>query len=87
MRAFGLSLLAVAVLAPAASPDGAWVAQQARNATMEMAEQGAGITHLRIDHDAKYAASFGAVFEAQEVEVQRVGPRAPNMNAFAERWV
>ncbi|HEY1191864.1 MAG TPA: integrase core domain-containing protein [Gemmata sp.] len=77
----------VLVSAPTASPDAAWVAQQARNASMAMAEQGAGTTHLLIDHDAKYAANFDTVFEAQDVEVKRVGPRAPNMNAFAERWV
>ncbi|AWM36982.1 hypothetical protein GobsT_51360 [Gemmata obscuriglobus] len=45
------------------------------------------VTHLLIDHDTKHAANFDTVFEAQEVEVKRVGPRAPNMNAYAERWV
>ena len=34
-----------------------------------------------------YGASFDAVFESEGTEVKRVGPRAPNMNAFAKRWV
>ena len=27
------------------------------------------------------------MFEAEGAEIQRVGPRAPNMNPYAERWV
>lgn len=73
--------------APTANPDVAWVAQQARNASMAMGEQGRGITHLLIDHDTKFTSSFDAVFEADGAEVKRAGPRAPNMNAYAERWV
>lgn len=69
----------VVVWAPTASPHAAWVAQQARNASMEMTELGQGATHLLIDHDVKYEAGFDAVFEADEVEVKRVGPRASNM--------
>ena len=54
---------------------------------MQMGDWGLTATHLLIDHDAKYAAGFDAVFEAEDVAVKRVGPRAPNMNAYAERWV
>jgi putative transposase len=42
---------------------------------------------LLLDHDTKFTASFDAVFVVDGCEVKRVGPRAPNMNAFAERWV
>jgi putative transposase len=77
----------VIVSAPTANPDAAWVAQQARNASMQMLDWNLTATHLLIDHDTKYAASFDAVFEAADVEVKRVGPRAPNMNAYAERFV
>jgi putative transposase len=73
--------------APTASPDSAWVAQQARNASMQMQEWGLEATHLLIDNDPKFTSSFDAVFQADDVEVKRVGPRAPNMNAYAERWV
>jgi putative transposase len=77
----------VIVSAPTANPDSAWVAQQARNATMQMAEWGSGATHLLIDNDPKFTDHFDAVLAAQDAEVKRVGPRAPNMNAYAERWV
>jgi putative transposase len=30
---------------------------------------------------------FDTVFEAEGITVKKVGPRAPNMNAYAERWV
>jgi putative transposase len=48
-----------------------------------------GLTASRviIDHDTKFARGFDPVFETEEAEVQRVGPKAPNMNADAERWV
>lgn len=77
----------VIVSAPTATPDAAWVAQQARNASMQMGDWNLTATHLLIDHDTKYAGSFDIVLEAEGTEVKRVGPRAPNMNAYAERWV
>jgi putative transposase len=72
---------------PTANPNAGWVTQQARNASMHMGEWGLTASHLIIDRDAKYTGAFDAVFEADGAEVKRVGPQAPNMNAFAERWV
>ncbi len=69
-----------------ANPDAAWMQQQARNATMRMEEMGHPVSHLIIDHDGKYAKEFDAIFTAEEAKVQRVGPRAPNLNAHAERF-
>jgi len=77
----------VIVSAPSANPDAAWVAQQARNATMQMAEWNLSATHLIIDHDSKFASSFDAVFESEGTEIIRVGPAAPNLSPYAERWV
>jgi putative transposase len=70
-----------------AEPCAAWVAQQARNATMEMADWGLPASRVFIDHDAKFTRDFDTVFEAEGTVVQRVGPRAPNLNAYAEWWV
>jgi putative transposase len=77
----------VIVSNPTANPDAAWVAQQARNASMQMAEWGLSASRLIRDGDRKFQEGFDAVFEGQGTEVQQVGPRAPNMNAYAERWV
>jgi putative transposase len=41
---------------------------------------------LRV-HDTKFTRQFDEILESEGVEVKAVGPRAPNMNAVAERWV
>ena len=70
-----------------ANSDSAWVAQQARDASMQMNEWGLPGRFLLLDHDGKFTREFDAVFEAEGTEVKRVGPQAPNLNAYAERWV
>jgi putative transposase len=70
-----------------ANPTAEWVKQQARNASMQMAEWGLPASHLLIDHDTKFSAGFDTVFEAEGTEVKRVGPRAPNLNAHVERFI
>lgn len=69
------------------NPDEAWVVQQARNMSMVFAEQAASPTHLIMDMDTKFTARFRATLESDGIEVVRVGPRKPNLNAFAERFV
>ncbi|MBA4192283.1 MAG: integrase, partial [Planctomycetaceae bacterium] len=68
------------------NPTGEWTAQQARNASMRMADWGLPPSYLILDHDTKFTGSFDAVFKADDCEVKRVGPMAPNMNPFAERF-
>ena len=70
-----------------ANPDGSWVTQQARNASMQMAEWGWPPSHLLIDYDTKFTRSFDAVFTAEGAKVQRVGPVAPNLNSVIERFL
>jgi putative transposase len=77
----------VIVSSPTANPNSEWVTQQARNASMQMDEWNLGVTHLIIDHDTKFTDSFDAVLEAEGAEIIRVGPAAPNLSPFAERWV
>jgi putative transposase len=70
-----------------AHPDAEWVTRQARNSSTQFTEWGLPCTHLLIDHDTKNVAGFDVVLAADGTEVKRVGPMAPNLNAYAERWV
>jgi putative transposase len=69
-----------------ASPEGAWVAQQARNLVMQLAEQ-QPFRFLVHDRDWKFSHGFDEVFRTEGIRVIRTPVQAPNANAHAERWV
>jgi len=50
------------------------------------ADGGVPASHPFLDHDSKFTGSFDAVFKADGCEARRVGPLAPNMNPYAERF-
>ncbi len=68
-------------------PDGAWMAQVARNLTD--VEDGflAGKKYLIHDRDPLFTAEFRETLASAGVEVVRLPPRSPNLNAYAERFV
>ena len=68
-------------------PSTAWVAQQARQLVWNLQEEGRVKRFLLHDHDAKFSSSFNTVFASEGIEVVLTPYRAPNANAFAERWV
>jgi putative transposase len=39
------------------------------------------------DHAGAYRDSFENVFKLQNIQVKPVGPQAPNLNAYIERWI
>src|SRR3569623_2285720 len=43
--------------------------------------------YLVMDRDAKYNPTFRALLEREGMEIIRLPPRSPNLNAFAERFV
>ena len=77
----------VRVSVSTSSPNSVFVTQQARNLAISLSDEGASIKLLIRDRDAKFSRSFDDVFASEGVRVIRTPIRAPNANAFAERWV
>jgi putative transposase len=70
-----------------AHPNGAWVAQQARNLLLVLGERSRQVRFVLRDRDAKFCRSFDAVFRAEGGEVLVTPVMSPKANAYAERWV
>src|SRR6266540_3089866 len=68
------------------NPDAPWVSQQARNLIMQLGDN-RPFRLLLHDRDAKFGGAFDEVFRSEGIEVIRTPVRAPNANAYAERWV
>jgi len=77
----------VHVTVATSNPDSVFVTQQARNLAMSLPDQGARTKFLVRDRDAKFSRSFDDVFASEGMRVICTPIRAPNANAFAERWV
>ncbi len=68
------------------NPDGGWTAQQARNLMMQLGDE-QPFRLLIHDRDAKFGGAFDEVFRSEGIKVICTPVRAPNANAYAERWV
>jgi putative transposase len=67
------------------NPTGAWVTQQARNLSFTgLFERVRFLIH---DRDSKFAAAFDEVFRSEAIQVIPTPIRAPQANAYAERFV
>jgi hypothetical protein len=70
-----------------AHPNGAWVTQQARQIMWELTDREPNIRFLIRDNDEKFTTGFDAVFGSEGIDVIPTPIRAPNANAFMERWI
>jgi putative transposase len=77
----------VEFVASTSNPDSRWVAQQARNLLMRLADRQGSFRFLLHDRDSKFSGPFDEVFRSEGMKIIRTPIRAPNANAYAERWV
>jgi transposase InsO family protein len=69
------------------NPNGAWVAQQARNLVWSLTERPSPLRFLIHDRDSKLTGAFDEVFRTEGISIIRTPVKAPKANAFAERFV
>jgi transposase InsO family protein len=68
-------------------PDNSWMTQVARNVTDAKDGVLRSKRFLLLDRDRKYSDAFRGIINRAGIEVVRLPPRSPNLNAFAERFV
>ncbi len=68
------------------NPTGPWTTQAARNLLMRLPDAH-GFRFLIRDGAGQFTASFDTVFAGSGITAIRTPPRAPQANAYAERWV
>jgi putative transposase len=70
-----------------AKPAADWVTQQARNISIDLANQANAVKFLIRDRDTKFTASVDAVFAAEGTRIIKSPLRAPRSNAISERVI
>jgi putative transposase len=70
-----------------ANPTGEWATQQARNIIETVTDRPAPIRFLIHDRDSKFTAAFDEVFRSETIRIIRTPVRAPQANAYMERWI
>ena len=70
-----------------AHPNAAWVTQQARNLAGQLLDDEFKPRYLLRDRDTKYVGGFDEVFASGGADIVRTPIRAPNANAYAERFI
>ncbi len=78
---------AVQIAGITSNPDGEFMAQVARNLTSHDNGFLSGMRYLILDNDTKFTAQFQRILQDAGVAVVHTAFQAPNMNAYAERWV
>ena len=85
--AIDLATRAVEIVGVTTNPDGPFMARVARNLTDHVDGFLRDKQFAVLDRDRKFTAQFRAILEAAGVAPVLTAVRAPNMNAFAERFV
>jgi putative transposase len=77
------------LLGVTAHPTGAWTAQAARNALMdlELNQRAEPVTYLIRDRGSRFTTAFDTIFETEGIRILRNPVRAPRANAICERMI
>jgi hypothetical protein len=70
-----------------ANPNEIWITQQARQLVWNLHDHDNPLRFLIHDNDTKFSNAFDNVFGSEGMHVINTPFRAPNANAYAERWV
>ena len=68
-------------------PNETWVVAQAESFVKQARGNGLSITYVQRDRDRKFTKSFDAKFKSLRVKMKPGAFRAPNTNAFVERFI
>lgn len=68
-------------------PDATWMKRQAAEFLRHTEDERLGCAIIMRDLDGKYSSDFDRAFSNRSIRVKPVGPQAPNLNAFVERWI
>ena len=75
------------ILGMTPNPNGEWMKQMTRNLAMKFDELPTRARYLIHDSDTKFTKDFREILKSEGVKCVRVGPRSPDQNASAERFV
>jgi transposase InsO family protein len=75
------------IIGVTAHPKAAWVTQQARNVAGDLVDERLHVKFLVRDRDTKFTTSFDEIFKSEGAQILQTPFRAPNANAYAERFV
>ena len=68
-------------------PGSVWMATQTQAFLAHLQREQLQCGTIIRDRDGKYTADLDQMFTNRGITVKPVGPRAPNLNAFVERWI
>lgn len=68
-------------------PNATWMKTQAHAFLRYANQEQLGCQMIMRDRDGKYSSAFDQVFTDRSIRIKPVGPQAPNLNAFIERWI
>ena len=77
----------VCIVGITAHPHTQWMLQMARQLTDGVDGALLGKRYLILDRDTKYCQALRDFLKREGIEVIRLPPRSPNLNASAQRWV